>query len=141
MKNLATCTPTEFVMQTAKIKNAVKKWLDVTRILKIREQVPALKTAPADATAEQRADVIRENALIMREQTMKNLNEILDAMLVEHPQETLEILALVCFVEPADIDKHTMEEYLECVLDMANNKAVLSFFTLLAQMKQQPTSI
>ena len=141
MKNLATCTPTEFVAQTAKIKNSVKNWLDVTQVLKIRQKAPAFKVAPENATAEQRAEVIRENALLQREQAMNNLNEIFEEMLVEHPQETLEVLALVCFVEPADVDKHTMSEYLDCVMDMLQNESVLRFFSLLARTQQLTKSI
>lgn len=141
MKNLATCTPTEFVKQTAKIKNAVAKWLDITKILEIRQKTPAYKVAPKDATADEKAEVIRENALILRKQTMNNLNEIFEQVLVEHPQETLDLLALVCFVEPSEVDEHTMDEYLECILEMFQNKSVVSFFSLLAQMQQHPTSI
>lgn len=141
MKNLATCTPTEFVKQTAKIKNAVAKWLDITKILEIRQKTPAYKVAPKDATADEKAEVIRENALILRKQTMNNLNEIFEQVLVEHPQETLDLLALVCFVEPSEVDEHTMDEYLECILEMFQNKSVVSFFSLLAQMQQRPTSI
>lgn len=141
MKNLATCTPSEFIAQTAKIKNAVANWLDVTQINKIRSQAPAYKVAPKNATAEQKANVIRENALIKKEQALKNLNDIFEQILVEHPSETLEVLALVCFVEPKDVDNHTMDEYLQCIMEMAQNKAVLSFFSLLAQIEQRPTSI
>jgi len=141
MKNLATCTPSEFIAQTAKIKNAVANWLDVTQINKIRAQVPAYKVAPKNATAEQKAEVIRENALIKKEQAISNLNEIFEQVLVEHPTETLEVLALVCFVEPEDVDNHTMDEYLDCVMQMAQNKSVLSFFSLLAQIDQRPKSI
>lgn len=141
MKNLATCTPTEFILQTAKIKNAVANWLDVTKILEIRGNAPAYKVAPKEATAEERAEIIRENAALQREQVKKNLSEILDQMLVEHPQETLNVLALVCFVEPSEIDKYTMSEYIGCILEMFQDKSVISFFTLLAQMQQHPTSI
>ena len=46
MKNLATCTPTEFITQTAKIKSSVAKWLDLTRIPKIRSKAPVYKVIP-----------------------------------------------------------------------------------------------
>lgn len=141
MKNLATCTPTEFVAQTAKIKNSVKNWFDVTQILKIRQKSPAYKVAPKDATAEQKAEVIRENALLQREQAISNLNEILDEMLVEHPQETLEVLALVCFVEPQNVDDYKMSDYIDCIIDMLENESVLRFFSLLARTQQLTKSI
>ena len=139
MKNLANCKPSEFVAQTAKIKDAVSDWAKLIKLVEIRSVQPNYKQAPADATAEQRAEVIRENAKIKQAQAIENMNRILDGMLVEHPQETLNVLALCCFVEPADVDNHTMDEYLQCILDMIQNKSVLSFFSLLAQLEQKPT--
>lgn len=141
MKNLATCKPSEFVAQTAKIKNAVANWVDVIDLMAIRATQPKYKTVPKDATAEERKAIIVENAEIQRKQTMENLSKILDNMLVEHPQETLEVLALCCFVEPQNVDDHTIDEYFQCIMDMAQNKSVLNFFSLLAQLQTQQKSI
>lgn len=141
MKNLATCKPSEFVAQTAKIKNAVADWIDKIDLMAIRATQPVYKTLPADATAEQRVAVIKENAEIERKQTMANINKILDNMLAVHPNETLDVLALCCFVEPSDVDNHTMDEYLDCIMDMMQNKSVLNFFSLLAQLQMPVKSI
>lgn len=139
MKNLATCKPSEFVAQTAKIKNAVEDWTKLIKLSEIRAMKPAYKVLPIDATAEQRAQIIKENAEMEKAQMSKNLSKLLDGMLMEHPQETLNILALCCFVDPADVDNYPMDEYLQCVMDMLTNKSVLSFFSLLAQLEQTPT--
>lgn len=141
MKNLAKCTPTEFIAQTVKIKDAVKNWLDVTKILEIRQHKPTYQMCAKDAPAEVKAEVIKENARLQKEQTRKNLSDILDSMLVGHPKETLEVLALCCFVEPADIDKHPIDEYMDCVMDILESKSVMRFFSLLAQVQTQGTSI
>lgn len=141
MKNLATCKPTEFVAQTVKIKNAVAKWIDAIDLMAIRATTPQYKTIPFDATPEQRAQVIKENALIQQKQTMANLNKILDNMLEVHPTETLEVLALCCFVEPSEVDNHTIDEYMDCIMEMAQNKSVINFFSLLAQLQTQQKSI
>lgn len=141
MKNLATCTPTEFITQTAKIKSSVAKWLDLTRIPKIRSKAPVYKVIPKGATAEEKAEIIKENAQLKKDQALKNLNEMLDQILIEHPSETLEILALVCFVEPEHVDDHTMDEYMQCVMEMIQNKSVMGFFSLLAQIETRQTSI
>lgn len=37
MKNLANCTPSEFLKQTNKIKKSVEKWLKATDIMEIRK--------------------------------------------------------------------------------------------------------
>lgn len=137
MKNLATCKPTEFIAQTAKIKDAVKGWLDVTGLMKIRQKKPVYEIVAADASAEERAAVIKRNAEKQKKQAMDNLSEMLDQMLVEHPQETLNVLALCCFVEPDHVDDYTVNEYLDCLLELVQSKSVMNFFTLLAQLNQK----
>lgn len=140
MKNLATCKPSEFVAQTAKIREAVAGWLEAIDLEKIRSRKPAYVLLPKEATAEQKAETLRHNAELLKKQTADNLNEILDNMLAKHPQETLEILALCCFEEPEHIDDHPMDEYLNCIMDMMENKAVLRFFSLLVRLDQTSTS-
>lgn len=135
MKNLATCKPTEFVAQTARIKNAVANWIDVIDLMRIRAIKPQYETLTPGATSEERAEVIKRNAEAERKQTMQNLNVLFDNMLAKHPKETLEVLALCCFVEPEDVDKHSMDEYLDCIMEMMQNKSIMNFFSLLAQMQ------
>ena len=79
--------------------------------------------------------------IIQRKQTMENLNKILDKMLVEHPKETLNVLALCCFVEPEHVDDYTIDEYMQCIMDMMQNKSVINFFSLLAQVQTVAKSI
>lgn len=141
MKNLATCKPSEFVAQTAKIKNAVANWMDVIDFMQIRATQPQYEVLPLDATPEQRVEIVKKNAEIQKKQTMKNLNKILDNMLMEHPQETLEVLALCCFVEPEHVDDYTIDEYFECIMQMMQNKSVMDFFSFLAQIQTQQKSI
>lgn len=141
MKNLATCKPSEFVAQTAKIKTAVANWIDAIDLMAIRATQPKYEVIPIDSTPEQRAEIIKKNAEIQKKQTMANLNKILDNMLLIHPQETLEVLALCCFVEPEHVDDYTMDEYMQCIMDMAQNKSVMNFFSLLAQMQTVAKSI
>ena len=141
MKNLATCKPSEFVAQTAKIKNAVADWVEVVDIMSIRATQPQYITLPSGATAEERAEVIKKNAEIQKKQTMDNLSLILDNMLAKHPQETLNVLALCCFVEPEHVDDYSMDEYMDCIMEMLTNKSVLNFFSLLAHLQTPQKSI
>ena len=141
MKNLATCKPTEFVAQTAKIKEAVSNWIEVIDLMKIRATQPKYETLSIDSTPEQRAEIIKKNAEIQKKQTMENLSKILDNMLAKHPKETLDVLALCCFVEPEHVDDYTIDEYFECIMDMMQNKSVMNFFSLLAQMQTVAKSI
>ena len=124
MKNLANCTPREFLRQTNKIRKAVAKWLSLTEIDKIRKTLPNI---PADAEDE-------EKEYLFQEQATKNVNRILDMIMDEHPDETLDLLALLCFVEPEDVDNHSVSEYLSAFTELINNKEVIGFFISLSKL-------
>lgn len=124
MKNLATCDPIEFLVQTNKIRKSVENWLTITDIHNIRKRLPKYDDS---MDADKRAEV--RNA-----QMKKNLNAILDTVLEEHPKETAEVMALACFVEPEDMLKHQMGEYLMAVGQMMSDEGVLSFFTSLVSL-------
>jgi len=136
MKNLSTCTPEEFLKQTVRIKRAAEKWLSLTDILNIRKNVPELETIDWDADVDKKSKVMAENKRRRTEQAMANLSKIIDAVAEEHPAETLEMLALVCFVEPKDVNKHLMGEYLQSITEMITDQAVIGFFTSLAKLGQ-----
>lgn len=129
LKNLATCKPREFLQQTNRIRKLAEKWLSATKILDIRKTLPEF---PENATKEERDRLTQE-------QVKKNLSRMLDAILEDNSEETLELLALLCFVEPEDIDNHEMTEYIEAVSALISNRAVLSFFTSLVRLGQMNT--
>ena len=124
MKNLTSCSPREFLRQTAKIRHAVKEWLTLTDIMNIRKRLPDI---PADATKEEQDKMI---AL----QAKENVQAMLDAIMDEHPDETADLLALCCFTDPEHADEHTMPEYLGAFSDMMNNEEVWRFFTSLVRL-------
>ena len=133
MKNLATCKPSEFLKQTNRIKKAAEKWLTDTDILNIRKNLPKLDKIDKDADVEERNRIFEANQKKARKQMLENTSKILDAIMEDHPDETLELIALLCFVEPKDVDNYTVEEYLTSVTEMLTNKAVVGFFTSFAQ--------
>lgn len=130
MKNLANCKPSEFLAQSNKIRKAVSEWLTLTDILNIRQQKPKFEI---DMTAEERERLTAE-------QVQKNLNEMLDQILEEHAEETLNVLALMCFVDPKDVDEHPMDEYIEAFNELISNQTVINFFVSLARLGQTNTS-
>ena len=81
---------------------------------------------------EERQDAIQK-------QIKENLSKMFDAMLESHAKETLELLALLCFVEPENVDDHPMSEYIEALNELLNDKAVLGFFTSLVRLGQMNT--
>ena len=140
LKTLATCKPTEFLRQTNRIKKSVEKWLTDTDILNIRKRVAVLEMIPQGASDEERKAIFERNKKLTEEQAKKNISAMLDAILDEHPEETLEVLALCCFVEPDHIDDYTVSDYLDAFNSLINDKAVVNFFTSLASLGQMNTS-
>ena len=125
MKNLANCKPSEFFAQTNKIRKSVSRWLTETDIMNIRRRMP---TIPDGMSEEDRNKA-------MRRQAEENFNSILDAIFDEHPSETLELLALLCFVEPENVDDYETSEYLGAFAELINNENVINFFISLIKLE------
>ena len=140
LKTLATCKPSEFLKQTNRTKKSVEKWLTDTDILNIRKRMPVLEMVPKDGTEEERRAVFDRNKKLTEEQAKKNLSAMLDAILEDHPEETLELLGLCCFIEPENVDDHSVSEYLTALNSLINDRAVIDFFTSLASLGQTITS-
>lgn len=136
MKNIANCKPSEFLKQTNRLRKAAARWMQNTDIINIRKRVPTFTTVPPDATREQKEEIFRANKELESQQMIKNMNAILDAALEEYPDETLEILALCCFVEPEHVDDYNISDYLGAFSEILQNSAVISFFTSLARLGQ-----
>lgn len=121
-KNLANCTLREFMVQTRLIKHHVEKWLTDTDIMNIRKNVPEI---PDDVDDEERKKILTE-------QGMKNASAMFDAIFDEHPDDTIILVALLCFVPISEVDEHPMTYYMESVTEMLNDKTVWDFFISLA---------
>lgn len=139
MKNLANCKPSEFLKQTNRIKKSVERWLTDTDILNIRKAtVEPAKILPEMGQEEKKAAF--EDFRKRRDaKVWENASRILDAVLEDHPDETLEVLALICFVEPEDVDNYTMSDYISAITEMVSDEAVMGFFSLLARLGLQST--
>lgn len=135
-KNLANCTPDEFLDQTYLIMNAAENFMKVNDILGIRSRkVEGLQEIPTDN--EEEADRVRkENAKKITAQRMKNVKDILTSMMHTHKSETLELLALSCFIAPEDVNNYTMPYFLRNVGEMISDPDVLAFFMSVAQLEQ-----
>lgn len=140
LKTLASCKPSEFLKQTNRIRKAAEKWLNVTDIMHIREDnKPKLKMALPDSSDVEKQRIEDENQKIIKEQAKANFSKILDVIMDEHPDETLELLALCCFVEPENVDDYPVSMYLEAFGELINDEAVLNFFMSSIQLVQSLT--
>ena len=133
MKNLANCKPTEFLQQTVKIKRAAEGWLDATKILDIRKNTAKIELVNDDMTEGEKKAVLERNKKARAAQLKENFSRIFDSVMEENAVKTLELLALVCFIDPAEVDSHPIDEYLKAVTEMIDNEAVIGFFTSLAK--------
>lgn len=144
MKNLATCTPREFMIQTNLIRRSVENWLKVTEIMEIRKRVPKLPEVPelpenvnpaekADILAKQ-AEILKKRNEIMSQAAMDNAFAIVEAAFDKHPDETLEVLALVCFVPVAEVNDHPVKYYMQSIRELIQDEEVVSFFTSLLRL-------
>lgn len=124
MKTLANCNPIEFLVQTNKIRKAVENWLSLTKVMEIRKNLPKPKE---DATPEEKRQIVME-------QIKKNAGAMLDSIMGEYPQETAELLGLMCFVEPQDLEKHQMREFFGAFAELINCSEVIDFFISLTQL-------
>ena len=134
MKTLANCTPREFLKQTNRIRIAADEWLTATKILEIRQRMPELPEARKPDSKEELKEDIEARRKAFADQMRNNTFAMLEAMLDTNADKTEELLALVCFVEPKDADKHTMSEYLACLGELLTDAGVLSFFDSLVKL-------
>lgn len=135
LKNLVNCTPSEFLRQTNRIRKSVEKWLKVTDIMAIRKRMPeGMPEVKSDMSKDEARAVLEKRKSMLAEQSQKNLSAILDAMLDEHPDETLEVLALCSFIEPEDIDNHKVSLLIHTLNEILQDKDVIDFFTLLTSL-------
>lgn len=140
MKNLANCTPKEFLVQTNRIRKKAEKWLKDIDLAGIRAKAPVLEEIRDGMTESEIADVMASNKKLLQEQALSNFSEILDGMLEKDVDGTLELLALVNFVDPKDVDNHSMAEYLQNVTELIQDEAVIGFFTSLMRLVQSNSS-
>lgn len=136
MKNLANCKPSEFLKQTNRIKKSLEKWMTDIEFKKIRSQLPEMADIPKDADDITRKRIMEENKQKMKDQAYKNLSKIIDSALGEYPDETLEVLALLCFVEPENVDDHPMSEYITALTELITDEAVINFFISFSRLEQ-----
>lgn len=141
MKTLANCNAVDFLTQTNKIRKAVAKWLTDTDIMNIRKHLPPPPALSEGMEQDEVDKVMAEHKKALEAQSKQNLTDMLDAVLDEHPMETLEILGMVCFLEPKEIEKVRGIELLNAGMDALTDPEVLRFFTSLVNVSQTITSV
>ena len=131
MKTLLTCNLREFVRQIARIREAAGAWLAATRLLELRRRLPEPREYKDDD--EHRAAIMG--------QWRSNIRAMLDAVLIEHPDETAELLGLLCFIEPEDLDKHPMKDVFEAVVVMLLDDNLMQLLAMILTVGLTPEKV
>lgn len=136
MKNLANCTPVEFLKQTNKIRHSVEGWLKDTGVLEIRKNKPQLIEITDSMSDEEKAKAEQENKERMTAQVKKNISDMLDKAFETNADKTIEVLALLCFIEPKDANNVKPTVYLKNASEILSDKDVIDFFISLMRLEQ-----
>ena len=131
MKTLANCTPRDFLVQTNRIRKKAAEWIELTKIAEIRRRAPVFKEGMDEEAKKEAA----------RRQATENIFAMLDSALEEHPDETAELLGMMCFIDPKDINNHSALEFLVPATELINNPQVIDFFISLMRLGQMDTSM
>lgn len=128
MKTIAELNGVDFLRQCNKIRYEVQDILKETGILKIRQKLP-------DYTG---ADTKEERLKRQEEQAKKNLNEMLDVLLEEKPEETIKLFNLLVIPEKGDKELTGMELTM-IGLGIVSDKRVMDFLSSLIRLGQVGT--
>ena len=123
MKHLGNCSPKEFLRQTNRIRREAERWLDLTKLMRLRRPLPE-GLDELDEAARRAA---------VAERVRESVRGMLDAVLEEHPDETAELLGLMCFIEPEELEAHNMAELIGSLGEMLGSQEIMDFFTSLAR--------
>ena len=134
MKNLATCTPSEFFKQAVKVKRAAEKWMKDVNFLEIRARFPELVKIEKDMSQEEKEKAFKENRARVKKAGVENAMEIFENAFDKHEDETLAILAYCFFIEPADVDNYQIRDYLRGITEILSDPEVIDFFTSVGQL-------
>ena len=96
----------------------------MTDVLNIRDKLPKIAD---DLPADERDKAFEERG-------KQVISMVLDAIMDEHPDETADLLALCCFIDPEKADDYPMSDYLGAITEMVNNEDVVRFFTSLMRL-------
>ena len=128
MKTIAELNGVDFLRQCNKIRYEVQDILKETGIMKIRQKLP-------DYTG---ADTKEERLKRQEEQAKKNLNEMLDVLLEEKPEETIKLFNLLIIPEKGDKELTGMELTM-IGLGIVSDKRVMDFLSSLIRLGQMGT--
>lgn len=130
LKNLSSkqCKPTEFISQTVKIKKIAAEWLKNTDFFDILSIGADLVKITDDMPDDEKEKALKKNQELNLKTAKEKLLKMFEAVFEKDPENTLKLLAMACFIEPEDVDSHTMSEYFTALSEMLNDESAIGFF-------------
>ena len=130
MKVLSQFEGVEFLKRCNKIRKEVQSFLKETNVLKIREHLPKFT---GKETAEEKAEM-------QRAQATQNINDMLDVMLEEYPEKTIELFR--CFIELEDGEPEPSGMDLVMTgMNIITDNRVMDFLLSLIRLGQMNTAV
>lgn len=125
-KTLANCKAADFLRQANKIRKSAKEYYDALNISGIRDRM-AKKYAAQDESGKEatRAEYV---------------SEILDAILDENAEKTVEIVGMVAFMEPEQAQELDPAEMFDILLECLTSQRVMDFFIKMASLGGSDTA-
>ena len=120
MKTLANCDNIEFMQQTYKIADAVKGYLTETKIMDLRKRIPDTSNMSEE-----------EKKTKLRKAATDNIMEMIHTALVEHAEDTLRILGLICFCEDSEMLRKDRNIMIESVSALSEPSVIDFFISLM----------
>ena len=122
MRTIANLNGVEFLRAINRTRHAVEKLVKVTDVLNIWKKNP---TFNGDETEE-------EKIKIQKNQIKKNLNDILDSLLENHPEETYECIMAMCVRDEGEPEPDGVELVM-AAFSLIADKRVMDFLLQLGK--------
>ena len=122
MRTIANLSGIEFLRAINRTRHAVEKLMKVTDVLNIWKKMP---TFTGEETEEERLEKARN-------QIKKNLNDILDSLLENHPEETFECIMALCVRDDGEPEPDGIELVM-AAFNLISDKRVMDFLLQLGK--------
>ena len=122
MKTIANLNGVEFLRAINRTRHAVEKLVKVTDVLNIWKKNP---TFTGEETPEERHEIARN-------QIKQNLNDVLDSLLENHPEETYECIMALCVREEGEPEPDGIE-LIMAAFNLISDQRVMDFLLQLGK--------
>ena len=122
MRTIANLSGVEFLRSINRTRHAVEKLMKTTAVMDIWKKNP---TFTGEETEEEKLEIARG-------QVKKNLNDILDSLLEEHPEETYECIMALCVKDEGEPEPDGIE-LIMAAFSLISDKRVLDFLLQLGK--------